>query len=109
VHVGGAALSAQLPPSAGMHAWSIGAIGIMTLAVMTRATRGHTGRALAAPPSTQLLYAALIISAVLRVAAALLPAFSQPLLWAAAIAWVAAFWGFCILYGPMIMRPRLKG
>ena len=106
--VGGAALSAQMPPSAGVHAWSVGAIGVMTLAVMTRATRGHTGRALEAPPATQLLYAALIISTVLRIAAALLPSSSQPLLWAAAIAWVAAFWGFCILYGPMIMRPRLK-
>jgi uncharacterized protein involved in response to NO len=109
VLLGAAALSAQVPASAGMHAWSAGAIGVMTLAVMTRATRGHTGRALEAPRSTQLLYAALIISTVLRIVAALLPAFSQPLLWAAMIAWVAAFWGFCVLYGPMIMRPRLKG
>ena len=87
----------------------IGAIGAMTLAVMTRATRGHTGRALEAPPATQLLYGAVILSAALRIAAALLPALSQPLLWAAAIAWVAAFWGFCGVYGPMILRPRLTG
>ncbi len=109
VLLGAVALGAQAPPSAGVHAWSAGAIGAMTLAVMTRATRGHTGRALEAPRSTQLLYAALIISTVLRIAAALLPSFSQPLLWAAAIAWVAAFWGFCIVYGPMLLRPRLKG
>jgi uncharacterized protein involved in response to NO len=31
------------------------------------------------------------------------------LLWAAAIAWVAAFWGFCGVYGPMILRPGLTG
>jgi len=66
-------------------------------------------RALAAPRSTQLLYAAVILSAVLRTLTALLPSFSQPLLWVAAIAWVAAFWGFCVIYGPMLLRPRLKG
>ena len=108
VLVGAAALSAQMPPSAGVHAWSAGAIGTMTLAVMTRATRGHTGRRLEAPLSTQLLYGAVIVSAVLRILAALLPSFSQPLLWAAAIAWVAAFWGFCIVYRPMLLGPRLK-
>ena len=107
VLAGAAGVSADIPPSAGVHAWSVGAIGTMTLAVMTRATRGHTGRALEAPPSTQLLYAAVILSAVLRILAALLPSLSQPLLWAAAIAWVAAFWGFCGVYGPMILRPRL--
>ena len=31
-------------PSAGIHAWTGGAIGAMTLAVMSRATLGHTGR-----------------------------------------------------------------
>lgn len=109
VLAGATALGADMPASAGVHAWSVGAIGAMTLAVMTRATRGHTGRALEAPPATQLLYGAVILSAALRIAAALLPALSQPLLWAAAIAWVAAFWGFCGVYGPMILRPRLTG
>lgn len=107
--LGLAALGARTPQSAGVHAWSVGAIGVMTLAVMTRATRGHTGRALAAPPSTQFLYAAVIASAALRVGAALLPGSSQPLLWASAIAWIAAFWGFCAIYGPMLLRPRLRG
>jgi uncharacterized protein involved in response to NO len=107
VLAGVTAVGADIPPSAGVHAWSVGAIGTMTLAVMTRATRGHTGRALEAPPSTQLLYAAVILSAVLRILAALLPSLSQPLLWAAVVAWVAAFWGFCGVYGPMILRPRL--
>jgi len=105
---GAAALSPSIAPTAGFHAWSVGAIGTMTLAVMTRASRGHAGRALEAPFSTQLLYAAIIASAVLRILAALMPAASLPLLWTAGIAWVAAFWGFCAVYGPMLMRPRLK-
>jgi uncharacterized protein involved in response to NO len=104
---GAAALTANVSPGAGVHAWSAGAIGAMTLAVMTRASRGHTGRALEAPPSTQALYLAVVAAAVLRISAALVPALSQPLLWASAIAWVAAFWGFCAVYGPMLLRPRL--
>ena len=37
-----------VPASAGIHAWTGGAIGSMTLAVMTRATLGHTGQLLRA-------------------------------------------------------------
>lgn len=106
---GAAAFSPAVSPSAGAHAWSAGAIGVMTLAVMTRATRGHTGRALTAPPSTQALYACVIASALLRILAALEPAFGQALLWAAGCAWAAAFLGFCAVYGPMLLRPRLPG
>jgi uncharacterized protein involved in response to NO len=40
-------LPGEVPRSAGLHAWTAGAIGLMTLAVMTRATLGHTGRPLA--------------------------------------------------------------
>ena len=65
---GAAVFLPDIPASAGIHAWSAGAIGTMTLAVMTRATRGHTGRALEAPLSTQLVYSAVVIAAVLRIA-----------------------------------------
>ncbi|RAI43337.1 NnrS family protein [Rhodoplanes roseus] len=101
-----AALSPLVPESAGIHAWTVGAAGTMTLAVMTRATRGHTGWALKAPPTTRLIYLAVLSAAVLRILAALLPDLAGPLLWSAALAWVAAFWGFCLAYGPMLLRPR---
>ncbi len=54
-------------PSAGIHAWTGGAIGTMTLAVMSRATLGHTGRQLQASVATQLVYAAVIVAALARV------------------------------------------
>jgi uncharacterized protein involved in response to NO len=94
--------------AAGIHAWSVGAAGVMTLAVMTRATRGHTGHALEASPATRLIYMAVLAAAVLRILAGLLPEVATPLLWAAATAWVVAFWGFCLAYGPMLMRPRRR-
>jgi uncharacterized protein involved in response to NO len=93
-----------VPPSAGVHAWMAGAAGIMTLAVMTRATRGHTGRELVAPPSTQLIYALAVIAALLRVIGAM--AGSLVLIEVAAIAWVAAFGGFLAFYGPALVGQR---
>jgi uncharacterized protein involved in response to NO len=97
---------AALSSAAGIHAFTTGAIGTMTLAVMVRATLGHTGRPLAAGKAGRFVFAAIIIAATVRIAAAL----GLPGDWAvhlAACAWAAAFLGFAVLYGPMIMRPRL--
>ncbi len=58
-------------PSGALHAWTTGAIGVMTLAVMTRATLGHTGRPLIATHSIQLVYFAVVVAAMTRIAAAL--------------------------------------
>jgi uncharacterized protein involved in response to NO len=92
--------------SAAIHAWTAGAIGAMTLAVMTRATRGHTGRPLTAPPGTLAIYAAVTIAAAARIAAALRPEYAMALLPLAGFAWCGAFLGFAALYGPMLTMPR---
>jgi hypothetical protein len=57
------------PATAPLHALTAGAIGTMTLAVMTRATLGHTGRVLAAGAMTSAIYALVTAAALLRVAA----------------------------------------
>jgi uncharacterized protein involved in response to NO len=88
-----------------LHAWTIGAIGTMTLAVMTRASLGHTGQPLVASPSTQLIYGAIVIAA----AARLLGAFHvwpDAFLTVSATAWVMAFGSFAAAYGPLLVRPR---
>ena len=95
-----------VPTSAGIHAWTGGAIGSMTLAVMTRATLGHTGQMLRASIGTQLLYAAVIAAALLRVCAAIEPAHMEPLLAAAGLGWTFAFLGFALLYGRALCSPR---
>lgn len=92
--------------SAPIHAWMVGAAGVMTLAVMTRATLGHTGNALIASPATQAIYAAIVIAALLRVCAVLQPAWSNGLLEASATAWCLAFFGFAAAYGPLLLRLR---
>jgi uncharacterized protein involved in response to NO len=100
-----AALDVVLP-SAGLHAWMAGAAGTMTLAVMTRATLGHTGRELVAHAGTQTICAAAVLAALARVVATLLPAWAFFLLHVAALAWIAAFAGFAVLYAPMLFRAR---
>src|SRR5690606_14276308 len=62
-----------VPQAAAVHAFGVGAIGCMTLAVMTRATLGHTGRELRAGGGTVAIYAAIILSALLRITAAFEP------------------------------------
>ncbi len=79
----------------------------MTLAVMTRASLGHTGRPLLATRTTELIYAAVVVAAMCRVAAALMPQFNGILLHAAALGWIAAFAGFVTTFGPVLTRPRL--
>lgn len=95
-----------VPPAAGLHALGVGAVGTMTLAVMTRATLGHTGRDLKAGTGTCLIYVAVLLAALARVCAAFAP--GEPmLLHISAGLWAAAFLGFAALYGPMVLRPRI--
>lgn len=96
-------------PSAGLHALTTGAIGTMTLAVMTRATLGHTGRPLHAGMWTVALYLAVTISAVARVAAGTVPEFANILLTISGTLWLGAFALFVAVYGPMHLTPRLGG
>jgi uncharacterized protein involved in response to NO len=95
-----------VPSSASLHAWMVGAVGLMTLAVMTRASLGHTGRELTAGSATQIIYAAIVVAALARVAAAIFPEWAFELLHLATLTWVAGFGGFALLYGPMLFRPR---
>jgi uncharacterized protein involved in response to NO len=100
----GAFFPAIFPSSAGLHALTAGAIGSMTLAVMTRAILGHTGRALSADAWTAAIYAVVAIGAVLRIAAPMDLDRYGPLLWASGILWGVAFGLFAVRYGRMLLR-----
>jgi uncharacterized protein involved in response to NO len=102
-----ALLPDTVPPAAGIHALGVGAIGSMTLAVMTRATLGHTGRQLHANLAICAIYSLVFLAAVLRIAAACLPAYPS-LLDASAACWTGAFLGYAAAYGAMLARPRVK-
>ncbi len=97
----------QVPGAAAGQALGVGAIGTMTLAVMTRATLGHTGRDLRAGAATVAIYAGVVLAALLRVLAAFDPGLEWPI-HASACLWAAAFLGYAAVYGRMLVRPRLK-
>ena len=106
--LGGAALwPAAVPFSAGVHALTAGAMGVMTLAVMTRASRGHTGRPRAADAATTAIYGLVVTAAAARVAAPFLVDVTSILLMLSAGLWVLAFLGFAAAYGPMLLRKSL--
>lgn len=106
--VGGAALWPDaVPPSGALHVWTAGGIVLMTLAVMTRASLGHTGRELAAGGMTCAIYLAAAAALLTRVAAPVFPDLSTSLLHLAAAAWILGFGGFALWYGAMLVRRRV--
>ena len=93
--------------AASLHVWSIGAIGTMTLAIMTRASLGHTGAALKADTGTVLIYLSLPAALLCRLAAVLAPE-PQVFYLGTAVFWVTGFLGFAVLYGPRLLLPRAR-
>ena len=91
-----------VPPTAGLHALTAGAMGAMTLAVMTRATLGHTGRALIADRATTVIYVLVAVAAGCRVAAAFPTESQSGLLVASGLIWATAFGIFALHYGRIL-------
>ena len=95
-----------VPASGALHAWTTGAMGMMTLAVMTRATLGHTGREVVSTPATILIYSAMLVATLSRITASLLPAIYYQALLVAGVAWLLAFGIFLLVYGPMLLGAK---
>ena len=91
-----------------LHAFGTGAVGTMIMAVMSRASLGHTGRRLIAPRSIVWAYHLVTLAAVLRVAGPLVaPGHSTAVLTAAGLAWIGAFAVFTVVYAPILTTPRV--
>ncbi|WP_374303394.1 NnrS family protein [Paracoccus sp. (in: a-proteobacteria)] len=108
VPLGFAALAAAgaglLLPVSALHVLTVGVIATMMLAVMTRATRGHTGRALTASGWTMASYGCLFAAALARPLADLTGAMG--LMEASGLLWIAAFGLFIAEHGGMLLRVR---
>ena len=81
-----------VPAAAGIHAWTGGALGTMTLAVMSRASLGHTGGPLVTPAAVQAVFVLVVVSAIARICAAFHPKWGLGLLHLAGFARAAASW-----------------
>ncbi len=99
-----------VPPNLATHALTVGAIGGLTLGMMTRTARGHSGRALVAGPWEVAAYVLVQLAALVRVVLPLLvPAAYGSFVGASAVLWGLAFAIFTIAYFPILTRPRLDG
>lgn len=109
IPVGLILLATNLPSSVGLHAITVGGMGGMILAMMARVSLGHTGRKLEPPKSVILGFGLVILSALCRIFANLLPSFYPQLLGLAVILWLLAFSAFVIYYGPLLCKARADG
>lgn len=103
----GASLIGFVPRSAAIHALTAGAMATMILAVMTRASLGHTARELKANGATVAVYLLVTAGAVLRVSASLGLLDYRFGIEIAGLAWGGALLLFLIAYAPVLWRPRL--
>jgi len=94
--------------SLAIHALTVGAVGGLTLGMMTRTARGHTGRPLETGAAETLAYALVMAAAIVRV-------FGPVAGWVfgaivvSGFLWAAAFAIFAVTYWPILSRPRLDG
>jgi uncharacterized protein involved in response to NO len=95
-----------VPAAAWLHAFTVGALGLMMLGLMNRVALRHTGRALAVPPAMRIAYLSLFAAALLRLAATV----HGLGYWAVALAallWAAPFVIYLALYGATLLQPSL--
>jgi uncharacterized protein involved in response to NO len=103
-----AAFNSGLSSIPAEHAFGAGAVATMVMAIMTRASLGHTGRAIIAPNPVVLAYGLLTFAALLRVFGAILgPSHYLDILQVAGLAWMGAFGLFVVVYAPILMTPRV--
>ncbi len=89
------------------HAFSAGAIGLVTLAMLTRTSLGHSGRPLTANKTVASIYTLVLLGVLTRIAGEFLPDV-EPLLHAAATFWILGFGLFAVSFVPIFFKPRVK-
>jgi len=99
-----------LAPGIATHALTVGAIGCLTIGMMTRTARGHTGRLLVADRWEVICYLSIFAAAVVRVfGPVVLPAAYAASVLVAAALWSTGFALYAIRYWPVLSRGRLDG
>ncbi|MCA0872486.1 NnrS family protein [Seohaeicola saemankumensis] len=92
---------------AAVHMLGIGCVGTMTLAVMSRAALGHSGRALVAPRPVAVAYGLMVLAALARWAGAAADGLYLPLMELAAGLWSLAFVLFVLALWPALTGPKV--
>jgi uncharacterized protein involved in response to NO len=99
-----------LTPWIGLHAFSTGAIGIITLGMMSRVALGHTGRMMKVPAVMAWAFVVLNLATLIRVFGPwLLPGMSVQWFLISSLLWILVFTLFVIIYAPILIRVRVDG
>jgi uncharacterized protein involved in response to NO len=92
------------------HALTVGAIGSLTIGMMTRTARGHTARPLVAGTSEVVCFGLVQAAAVLRVFGPMFaPSHYLAAVVLSGVCWAGAFGVYAVAYWPVLARPRLDG
>ncbi|WNM57646.1 NnrS family protein [Candidatus Nitrospira allomarina] len=105
--LGAAILGLGLRQEDAVHVLTTGAVGSMTLAIMTRASLGHTGRPRHAGTMTVMIYSLVNLGALLRVFGPATDLSTSLVLSMSAIIWSSAYVLFAFVYGPYLFGPSL--
>jgi len=90
-----------IPQSSAIHAFTTGAFASMILSIMTRASRGHTGRSLQADKWTSAIYISISLAAITRVLGSI---FATTIYYqGATLLWLLAFGVFLVAYWPVLV------
>ncbi|MBL4891704.1 MAG: NnrS family protein [Rhizobiaceae bacterium] len=93
--------------SSALHALTAGTIGMMPMAIMTRAILGHSGRKLTANRATQMIYVLIFCGALLRVFAETLPFDYLSVVSASGTLWAGGFILFVFVYGRYCLSEKV--
>jgi len=103
-------LQSVVPTGSAVHAFTVGAITSLMIAMMTRSALGHSGRPLVAGPAEITAFGLLQLSALVRVLAApITPGAYREAMIIAGLFWTLAFVVFLFRYWPILTRPRVDG
>jgi uncharacterized protein involved in response to NO len=96
--------------SIALHCFTVGAMGGMILAMISRVTLGHTGRKLQPPKLMTLGYVCILLAGAVRVVLpAVFPALTNMGIGLAGILWVTAYGIYLFYYAPMLLTTRADG
>lgn len=100
----------EIPSNHIWHMLTIGGIGGVILAMISRVSLGHTGRTLQPPKLMSLAFALMVLASLLRSFGPWgLPEKTLIFIDASGLLWVISFLLFVIFYGPMLMKGRVDG
>jgi len=101
----------DVSPFLSTHAFTVGAIALVTIGMMSRVSLGHTGRSVFEPPVA--VFWSLLILTLAAVVRVIFPLFNMDLyvywIGISQLMWIVAFAVFVYVYAPMFLSARVDG